>query len=105
MCQAWRINTTGIYDPVLGVWRRRGKNERGVSDIIGCVDGKFLAVEIKNKLTRDRPSKDQVRFVKHVGKSGGVMIVVDDYNNFPAVFHKAFSNIKRPYDITEALPG
>jgi len=45
----WRNNNTGVYDKEKGVYRRSSPifQRRGVSDILGCYDSKFTAIEVK----------------------------------------------------------
>ena len=47
--------------------------EKGVSDIIGCKDGRFLAIEIKTEKGRVTPH--QQRFLDRVNEAGGVAFV------------------------------
>ena len=47
--------------------------EKGVSDIIGCKDGRFLAIEIKTAAGRVTPH--QQRFIDRVNAAGGIGFV------------------------------
>lgn len=47
--------------------------EKGVSDIIGCHNGRFLAIEIKTEKGRVTPH--QQRFLDRVNEAGGVAFV------------------------------
>ena len=42
----------------------------GVSDLIGCIDGKFIAIEVKTNV--GRVTEMQRRFIDSVLKAGGV---------------------------------
>lgn len=46
---------------------------KGVSDIIGCREGVFLAIEVKRWPLR--PTPDQVQFIHKVRAAGGVAFV------------------------------
>lgn len=47
--------------------------EKGVSDIIGCKDGRFLAIEIKT--AAGRVTQHQQRFIDRVNAAGGIGFV------------------------------
>lgn len=67
-CRVWRNNTGALKDQS-GRLVRYGLC-KGSSDIIGvCVDGTFLAVEVKTPTGRVSP--DQVRFLDAVRARGG----------------------------------
>ena len=42
---------------------------RSTSDIIACINGRFLAVEVKTE--NDTPTRGQIRFIKNVIKAKG----------------------------------
>lgn len=67
---AGRINTTGIFDPVHNIWRKLKETELGKSDIIACIRGKFVAIEIK--FGKDTQKRRQKSFEKRVLQAGGV---------------------------------
>ncbi len=48
----------------------------GVSDILGCLDGKLVALEVKTPERRKNVSDDQQRFIEHINKEGGIAGVV-----------------------------
>ena len=73
---AWKNNSTGIYDPRVKRFRKKTKYDRiGVSDILGILpDGLFLAIEVKkNEKEKLRPS--QVEFIEQINSSGGIGFV------------------------------
>lgn len=84
---AWRNNTTGIYDPKAGIWRK-SQGLKGSSDILGILPqtvrvvgidtpvtfGNLLAVECKVPGKNLRP--DQAEFIDNVRKRGGVALCV-----------------------------
>lgn len=45
----WRNNNAGIYDKEKGFYRRPSKEfcMHGISDILGCYQGKMVAIEVK----------------------------------------------------------
>lgn len=75
---AFRVNTTGVFDPTRKVFRKFS-GRRGVSDIIGVFNGRFLAIECKTD--EGRVSQDQQEFLDDVQSHRGIAIVarsVDD---------------------------
>tara|TARA_A100001015_G_scaffold307426_1_gene403312 strand:- start:5021 stop:5380 length:360 start_codon:yes stop_codon:yes gene_type:complete len=73
----FKVNTVGIYDPVRRQYRRNFNPHivKGVSDILGVLDGKFVAIEVKTPKTRKRVSVDQKKFLDQVNSSGGIGFV------------------------------
>jgi hypothetical protein len=82
---AFRVNTTGVYDPARKAFRSfRGL--KGVADILGVLPrtldvggrrvtvGVFLAVEVKS--VRGRLTPEQVAFADAVRKAGGIPLCV-----------------------------
>ena len=55
-----------------------GFGRSGVSDIVCCVNGKFLAVECK--AGTNKPTALQVREIEAIRKCNGVAIVVNEAN-------------------------
>jgi len=49
--------------------------EKGLSDIIGCLDGRFIAIEVKMPGKEDTVTDMQQRFIDQVLESGGVALV------------------------------
>lgn len=89
---AFRVNTTGIYDPVNRIFRKPMKESKGCPDILCCLrfdggyeettHGQFLGIEIKNKLTKDRMSNNQKEFHKKLESSNGQILIVHSYKQF-----------------------
>jgi hypothetical protein len=50
--------------------------EKGVSDLIGCYQGRMIAIEIKRP--GGKPSQDQVNFIAAVNHAGGLGFVTDN---------------------------
>lgn len=77
---AFRVNNTGIYDPIARAFRKKAKNELGICDIVACSPrGFFIGIEIKNKLTKDRTSKDQIIFHDRIKQAKGQIIIIKAY--------------------------
>jgi len=91
---ARRINTTGIFDENKKLFRR--SSNKGTSDIIACVScrnepggiyfGQFLAIEVKNKGTKDTLSDDQKKFGDEVVNAHGVYYTAIGYEEFVGWF-------------------
>jgi hypothetical protein len=78
---AWRNNTTGIPLPNGGF---RPAAKKGTSDILGFIppNGRFLAIEVKTG--KDRLREEQIGFIQSVKDSGGIALVVKDFDEFLA---------------------
>jgi hypothetical protein len=90
---AWKNQSVGIFDPTKRTFRRPGKHQlNGVSDILGCVDGLILCIEVKKpyiskktNLIKHRTqeeleklaSDDQVSFINNIKKLGGIAFYAD----------------------------
>lgn len=71
---AWQNDTVGIWDAARKCYRTR-KGRRGMSDILGVLDGgTLLAVECKTGTGRLTP--EQRTFIDAVHLRGGVAVVV-----------------------------
>jgi hypothetical protein len=84
--KAWRMNNTGIFDPVKKI-HRRFHGLRGVSDILGILPqrvrlaegseetfGNFLAIEVKKP--GEKPRADQEAFLQDIRDQGGIGLCV-----------------------------
>jgi hypothetical protein len=70
------LKSLGIFH-----WKNHGgpMGAKGVSDILGCYQGRMLAIEVKTD--RGRLSDDQQRFIDNVNAAGGLAFVarsIDD---------------------------
>lgn len=90
---AWKVQSVGVYDPTKGAFRRKPANHiNGVSDVLGLVDGKFLAIEVKKPYVSKKTmqfkyrtqeeleklaSEDQVKFINKVKSLGGIAFYAD----------------------------
>jgi penicillin-binding protein-related factor A (putative recombinase) len=71
---AFKVKTSGTYDPVIKGFRKPGKYYlKGVSDILGLYQGRFLAIEVKTKTGRLSPV--QKLFLERVKSYGGIAFV------------------------------
>lgn len=96
---AWRINTTGIYDPTTGRMRKLKKEEKGKADVWGVLCGCIICVEIKFS-KGDSQSDDQALFQQRIERAGGVYVIVKR----PEDFDKFWSKYKRDRGIIPAIP-
>jgi hypothetical protein len=91
---AWKNHSQGIFDPGRKVFRksRNVHHINGVSDILGVIDGKFLAIEVKKPYISKKTmqfkyrtqeeleklaSEDQINFVNRVKSLGGIAFFAD----------------------------
>lgn len=64
-------------DPIKGF---RTGAKKGVADILACVNGKFVAIELK--MGKDRLSDEQIGFIKSIQYTGGIAMVVSSWEDF-----------------------
>ncbi|MVM31175.1 VRR-NUC domain-containing protein [Spirosoma sp. HMF4905] len=76
---AARINTTGLYDEKLGKYRPSGATT-GVPDVISCIEGHFVGLEIK--IGADRLSKKQQQIALQINSAGGFYLIVRSFDDF-----------------------
>lgn len=83
---AFRVNNGAVYDPVKKVFRRSGKDDPAISDIICTLNpnGVTLYVEVKNSATKDSIKKEQKEFADQVTKRGALHHFAKDYSSFLA---------------------
>lgn len=51
----------------------------GVPDLIGCIDGRFIALEVKTSI--GKPSKIQLHVISIILRAGGIAGVVRSYDD------------------------
>jgi len=77
---AWKIKTTGTFDPHRKIFRSTPNHYRkGVADIIGIFQGRPFAIEVKSKA--GSLSLEQKEFLAQFKTEGGLTLVarsVDD---------------------------
>lgn len=72
-CTLWRVHAGALPDPKSGRMVRFGLCP-GCADLIGIYKGRFVAMEVK--LVGEKPRADQVNFLRHVRKQGGIAGIV-----------------------------
>ena len=70
-CFAIRVNTQGV--PLHGRDGFRPSPMKGIADILVCIKGRFLAIELKSD--KGKVSLEEQTFLDSVHKSGGFAIV------------------------------
>jgi hypothetical protein len=80
---AVRINSASVYDPVLKIYRKRRKSDKGVADILACWQGMYIAIEIK--IGKDKQNEDQKTYEERVLHAGGLYILIKTWEDF--LFH------------------
>lgn len=76
---AFRVNNMGVYDAKRGVYRKGG-TVKGIPDVIGLIDGRFIGIEIK--FGSDRMSADQMEMKREIESNGGIYIVAKRYEQY-----------------------
>lgn len=68
----WVNDSVGIFDPVKKIYRQNNSPHKlkGVSDILGIIQGRFLAIEVKSEAGRLTP--EQRVFLAHINTEGGI---------------------------------
>lgn len=91
---AFKNQSTGVFDPKKGTFRksRNVHHINGVSDILGIIDGHFLAVEVKKPYLSKKTmqfkyrtqeelkklaSEDQIKFINKIKSEGGIAFFAD----------------------------
>lgn len=80
----WKAQTVGIFDPTKRVYRKAHNkfHLNGISDILGCYQGKLLAIEVKTPATKNRLSEAQKLFLSNVEKNGGIAFHAWSFDDF-----------------------
>lgn len=84
-----RINNTGVYDPFLKRFRKSG-TRKGIADIIGLINGRYIAVEVK--FGKDRQSEEQKKVQAEIEEAGGVYIIARTFTQFVEEFSSCAKN-------------
>lgn len=64
-------------------WATSGST-KGVADIISCIDGRFVQLEVK--AGSDRPREDQLEQQRYTIEAGGAYVFVHDANEFVLLY-------------------
>jgi penicillin-binding protein-related factor A (putative recombinase) len=70
----WKQNTVGVWDAQKRIFRKSNNPFilRGISDILGIFQGKFLAIEVKTPQRRSTLSDFQKQFIESINTNGGL---------------------------------
>ena len=79
----------GVYDKRIGSYRTGAK--KGISDILACVNGKFVAIEVK--IGKDHLSPEQEGFLKNIEHVGGIALVVKAFEDFKQQWKEKVDNL------------
>lgn len=63
------------FYPVTG-----GFGRSGVPDIVACVRGRFIGIEVKFDAKKNPPTALQEKNLREISEQGGVSLVVDEFN-------------------------
>lgn len=74
--------------PNLWVVKVMSCNKRGCPDLICCIKGRFVAIEVKTTALRSQLSDSQRAQLGEIEKSGGVSCVVRSAKEFLDVYKK-----------------
>jgi penicillin-binding protein-related factor A (putative recombinase) len=90
----WKNQSVGIYDPVRRTFRRPNNEAhiKGVSDILGIVEGKMLAIEVKS--AKGRVSPEQRVFITRINNEGGIAFVARNVDQVARELYKHFPEHK-----------
>lgn len=88
-CVAYRVNNTGIWDEAKGVFRT-SNTEKGIPDIIGCLRGRSLWIEVK--AGRDKLSQDQLLRKFEIERAGGLYFEARSTDGFLKWFTEILKN-------------
>jgi len=90
-----RVNTMGVYDAKRGKYRRIWDvHSVGRADIIACMNGKYVEVEVK--VGKDKQSENQAMHEEIVKHCGGVYILAEchDASDLPVIYNKLYDVVK-----------
>ena len=93
-CFAFKVNTTGIYDPKKRILRKitNPHIHKGTSDILGLYRGRFFAIEVKHGY--GKPSKQQKLFITRVVSNGGVAWTTNNFEETKIKFINTFGLVE-----------
>ena len=74
----------GVFDRSMGIYRTAPK--KGVSDVLCCFRGQFIAIEVKSP--KDKPTPEQSGFISNVNSCGGLACVVHNFDEFLNFWNK-----------------
>lgn len=88
----------------LKYWGGGEFTKAGVPDILACVNGKFLGIEVK--APKGKPSELQLYNLRKIDESGGygILLYPKDFNLFRAFIWNIMNDIEQPI-LYEELKG
>ena len=88
----WKNQSVGIYDPVRKIYRKNHNPHhlKGTSDILGVIQGRMLAIEVKAE--KGVLSPEQRIFIARVNEEGGIAFVTRSLDNCAENLLKFFPN-------------
>lgn len=71
----WQVYNGAVYDSKLKIYRkcRSPYYVHGVSDILGILNGRLIAIEVKSE--KGRATDEQRQFIRKVQDAGGIAFV------------------------------
>ena len=90
----WKNQSVGIYDPVKKIYRKSNNaaHIKGVSDILGVIEGRFLAIEVKS--AKGVVSPEQRIFLTRINQEGGIAFVARNVDQVARELYKHFPEHK-----------
>ena len=90
----WKNQSVGIFDPVKKIYRKSNNTAhiKGVSDILGVVEGRFLAIEVKS--AKGVVSPEQRVFLARINQEGGIAFVARNVDQVARELYKHFPEHK-----------
>lgn len=61
---------------------------RGAPDIVCCVKGRFIAIELKSATKHAKQSVHQVEFARKTAKAGGKYFLIKSFGEFELIWEK-----------------
>ena len=96
MLEASRLGCVVFRNHVGGFYAKDGSFHRtglckGSSDLIGWLNGKFLAIEVKKKGGRVNPAQEN--FINRLNESGGIGLFCDDEKKLKKLIDEHPNNV------------
>ena len=82
----WKNTSGGFHDGKKWRVHQSPFAIRGTSDILGIVNGKFIALEVKTE--NGRPTSEQMAFIRRVRECGGLASVVKSLHQTEELFQE-----------------
>lgn len=84
------IDTVGITRTIGNIKRVKSSGTPGTSDLKSCINGRFIAIEIK--FSKDRIRSEQVEYRKQVESAGAIYFIATTLHDFLNWYYKTFAN-------------